>query len=629
MNEHRWQTLQRVYNRIFFSAFFLGAAFLAARLYFLQHDPRITAYYKQAVQQRWEGREQPEGRRGDILFRDGTVLATTRRLTRVILDMQQIREGGREAIESVSHMLAMYNDGDDLELQRRMLASRSRGLEILRGLSAAAAREIDERDFRGVTTLYYLERFYPYADNGAPATVGYYSSSRDDQLGLESSWNGELRGRMGEREFMRDGSQNRLPGTLQTLSEEIPGRSLTTTLDPAIQLICEEELDKGMQQHSPDWGVAIVMDPWNGEVLAMSAAPDFDPNDFVAGSFFDDEGNMLSQQNPALHYLVEPGSTAKPLLAAYAVDHGWISDQQHFLCNQKIHIGRYWITEAEATHYIGDGNGVEIAEIIRASSNVGMARVAMSLGQNHVLEAYRAFGLFAPTGIELPLEAVGRRPNSWEPEENEWPTISLANSGFGQGFSMTPLQLAAAYCVIANGGYEVKPTLKLYLTDDEEAVEEATGMTLVDAKLDRIYELDSGRRRVLSEQGCKRAQAWLANVVVNGTGKQAQPARYIKSLSNKRDLSSGNPRFLPAGKTGTGQIASSNGRGYEEHAYLASFAGYFPAKDPQYVIVVMYAHPRAGAIYGGSVAAPVFAGIADRISYLAFGERAEVPNETR
>lgn len=628
MNEHRWQTLQRVYNRIFFSAFLLWAAFLAAHIYFLQNDSTTTDYYRQAVQNRWEGREEPEGRRGDILFRDGSVLATTRKLTRVVLDMQQIREGGQQAMESVVSMLVEYTDDDEMQLRRRMLASHSRGLEILRNLPAAAASQIDARDFRGVTTLYYFERYYPYAANGAPATIGFFSSKREHQLGLEASWHGELRGQTGEREFMRDGSQNRMPGSLQTLSQEIPGRSLTTTLDPAIQLICEEELEKGMLQHSPDYGVAIVMDPYSGEVLAMSSAPDFDPNDFVAGSFYDESGELFSQLNPAVNFLVEPGSTAKPLLAAYAVDQGWITDTQKFLCNQKIHIGRYWITEAEAGHYIGSGDGVEIAEIIRASSNVGMARVAMKLGDENVLEAYRAFGLFKPTGIELPLEATGRRPNSWESEEHEWPQICLANSGFGQGFSMTPLQLASAYCVIANGGYEVRPTLKLRLGDGEEEQTTESGMTLVDAKLEREYNLDSGQRRVLSEQGCRRAQTWLSNVVVKGTGKQAQPERYIKSLKDKRDLSSGNPRFLPAGKTGTGQIASKNGRGYEEHAYLASFAGYFPAKDPQYVIVVMYAHPRSGVIYGGSVAAPVFAGIADRISYLAFGERAEVPNET-
>jgi cell division protein FtsI/penicillin-binding protein 2 len=628
MNEHRWQTLQRVYNRIFFSAFLLWAAFLAAHIYFLQNDSGTTDYYRQAVQNRWEGREEPEGRRGDILFRDGSVLATTRKLTRVVLDMQQIREGGQQSMEAVVSLLSEYNNGNDMDLRRRMLASRSRGLEILRDLPAAAAAQIDERNFRGVTTLYYLERYYPYAANGAPATVGFFSSKREHQLGLEASWHGELLGRTGEREFMRDGSQNRMPGTLQTLSEEIPGRTLTTTLDPAIQLICEEELEKGMLQHAPDYGVAIVMDPHNGEVLAMSSAPDFDPNDFVAGRFYDEHDELLSQLNPAVNFLVEPGSTAKPLLAAYAVDRGWISDSQKFLCNQKIHIGRYWITEAEASHYIGNGDGVDIAEIIRASSNVGMARVAMKVGDGHVLEAYRAFGLFRPSGIELPLEAAGCRPNSWEAEENEWPQICLANAGFGQGFSMTPLQLASAYCVIANGGFEIKPTLKLSLGDEEDEAKAESGMTLVDARLDRVYNLDSGQRRVLSEQGCKRAQTWLANVVVNGTGKQAQPERYRKSLKDQRDLSSGNHRFLPAGKTGTGQIASKNGRGYEEHAYLASFAGYFPAKDPRYVIVVMYAHPRNGAIYGGSVAAPVFAGIADRISYLAFGERAEVPNET-
>ncbi|MEZ5339101.1 MAG: penicillin-binding protein 2 [bacterium] len=624
MNEHRWQKLQRVHNRIFFSAFLLGAAYLAAHLYFLQNDPRITGYYSRAVHDRWEGRESPEGRRGDILYRDGSVLATTRRLTRVVLDMQLIREGGEEAVEGIVSMLSEYNGGNDIELRRRMLASRSRGLEILSGLPAAAAREIDERDFRGVTTLYYLERYYPCSDSGAPATVGFFSSRREHQLGLEAAWHNELRGVSGSREFMRDGSQNRLPGSLQTVSEEIPGRSLRTTLDPAIQLICEEELQAGMDEHNPDWGVAIVMDPFNGQVLAMSSAPDFDPNDFVAGRMFDEQGRLVSQQNPAVHYLVEPGSTAKPLLAAYAADRGWITESQRFICNQRINIGRYWITEAEATHYIGDSSGVPVADIIRESSNVGMARIAMKLGQERVMEALSSYGLFSRTGVELPLEGSGRRPNSWLDEEQKWPTVSLANSGFGQGFSMTPLQLASAYCVIANGGYEVKPTLKLEL----EEAEPESGMQLIDAQNERVYDLDSGQRKVLSEQGCRRAQQWLADVVVSGTGKKAIPERYMKSLASKRDLKSGNPRFLPAGKTGTGQIAAKDGRGYEEHAYLASFAGYFPVKDPQYVIVVMYSHPRRGQYYGGSVAGPVFARIADRISYLSFGERAEVPNET-
>ncbi len=242
-----------------------------------------------------------------------------------------------------------------------------------------------------------------------------------------------------------------------------------------------------------------------------------------------------------------------------------------------------------------------------------MAQVALELGQQKIMQCFTAYGFFSRTGIELPSESAGLEPYHYEQRRNkkqlDWPRITLANTGFGQGLSVTPIQLASAYCVIANGGYRVNPTLILdeetqvdQVPLDEEVELPGGEVLLTDFSqgapaIQPVLDETSGRVRVLSAETSARVAAWLAEVVAHGTGTKAQLERYPA-----------------AGKTGTAQIYSVNG-GYRQGAYNAIFAGFFPVDQPRYVVLVIFSEPR-GLYYGGDVAAPVFKAIGDRISYI-------------
>jgi cell division protein FtsI/penicillin-binding protein 2 len=407
--------------------------------------------------------------------------------------------------------------------------------------------------------------------------------------------------------YRKDATRKRLPGSEYETRPKEDGKDVITTLDPAIQLICEDELRESVNRHNPEWACVLVMDPNSGEVLGVATAPTYDPNQYVLGDI-QEEFNVL------VHRTVEPGSTVKPLLASFAIEHGWVDVSSRFVCNRPLEIDGKILREAVHGTYFGDGSGVSVRKIVTQSSNVGMARIALALGQSRVMQAYQSFGFFRETGIELPLESAGLQPYYYISRNHKdvtWPKRVLANAGFGQGMTVTPLQLATAYSVIANGGYRVTPTL-VRKADLPEQDEPSAAPGKLNLPSDETILLASstpgtaagfndgtGRFRVLSKRTVDEITDWLVEVASSdGIGGNAQLARYTA-----------------AGKTGTAQIAATQG-GYEPGAYTASFVGFFPAEKPQFVVLTMVVRPRGGEYYGGDVAAPLFKRVGDRISYL-------------
>jgi stage V sporulation protein D (sporulation-specific penicillin-binding protein) len=598
------------YNLVF-SAFLLGAACLAAHLFFLQFHGPTRRYYEAKVEERWHSYAEPEGRRGDIYYRDGTLIAGTRKVARVLIEPGMIN-----ALEDVSLTLSQHLGVPAEDIREKINKCKVRSMELAKGVDLGTSLAIDRAQLRGVFTRYYYERTYPHGAYCAGPTVGYAGAQDFQRLGLEKSCDAILTGRKGKIVFRKDANRKRLPGSVLDARSKEDGTPVYTTLHPSIQTICEDELRHAAEENGSDWGCIVVMNPDNGEVLGASTYPTFDPNEYVAGRL-GDERNIL------VHNAVEPGSTVKPLLAAYALDQGWINATQRWVCNRILSIDGYRVREAELSHVIGDAGGAKLDKILINSSNIGMAQIAMELGQDRVLQAYESLGFFARTGVELPSESRGLKPCRWQKKGEKWPRITLATTGFGQGMSVTPLQLAAAYCTLANGGYRVQPTLVLHSSDGAETPED-NEITMPEGEIlmagfgdkprlelkapEDLTPGPGGRVRVLRKETCDQVTQWLEQVVIDGTGKQARLQR-----------------FRAAGKTGTGQIPSPRG-GYQAGAYLSSFAGYFPVEDPRYMVLVMFYHPR-GAYYGGVVAAPVFKKVGDRISYvdvLAPAARAEL-----
>jgi cell division protein FtsI/penicillin-binding protein 2 len=551
--------------------------------------------------ERWSSYEILSGKRGNILFRDGSLLAGNQKVARVVVDPHLVSDAGE-----LASILAPRLGKEPLEIARLIREHTGNGVVVAEAVGTDTALEIDKLGLAGVVTRYHYQRFYPFSDFGAAPTIGYISRDGGLTTGLESYFDAELRGRNGRADFLKDASRHRLPGSVRETSTPVNGRDVTTTLDPEIQLICEKELRAAIDQHNPEWGCIIVMEPASGELLGVSTYPNFDPNKYVAGE-------IGTERNVLVHSIVEPGGTVKPILAAYALDQGWLNPNKRYKCYRPYPIGKYTICEAEPTHYIPDREGAVIREIICHSSNVGMAQIALELGEQRIMQAYSAMGFFAQTGIELPLENSGLAPFHYEQQHHEkqlkWPRITVANTGFGQGLAVTPLQLAGAYCTLVNGGYRVVPTLVVRDARAPEA--ESDGLPELPsneailaghtpggmpAGIAQIADLEHGRLRVISAETSELVKEWLAEVVSSGTGKNAA-----------FDL------HTVGGKTGTGQIPASDG-GYRRGAYTAAFAGFWPVEEPEYVTLVLLVHPRGNAYYGGAVAAPVFRRVAEQIS---------------
>ncbi|MBN2081313.1 penicillin-binding protein 2 [bacterium] len=597
---------------------------MAAHLFFLQFDATISEHYKDSVAKRWESYEYPQGKRGTIMFRDGSVAACNRKVALLLVDPTLVGD-----LEAVAQTIAGYVGADPAVIAEKVRNHTGRGVEVARSIPLTTALALDHENMRGVFTRYYYERYYPHGSFGAATTIGYAGPEPVHRTGLEYTWDGSLSGQNGEIHYRKDANRKRLPGSEISANEKQDGQDLVTTLDQAIQLVCEDELRQAVTGHSPEWGCILVLEPDSGEVIANATFPSYDPNEYA-------RGNIGDEFNVSVHRIIEPGSTVKPLLAAYAIDQGWLNPERRFVCNRALTIDGKPLREANPNHIVGDGAGVPVSEIIIHSSNIGMAQVALSLGQSRVLDAYSSMGFFQRTGIELPCECAGLQPYYYAQRNSDkpvsWPRRVVANAGFGQGLSVTPLQMARAYCIIANGGFLVQPTLIMPVEQsadqpvaDEELKLPEGEILLAGLGADTAPWVEEqiiinsrnmqpafdNRVRVLSEETCQLVTKWLVQVVEQGTGKSARLERYAA-----------------AGKTGTGQIASEDG-GYRKGAYSASFAGFFPAESPRYVVYVMLVHPRDGGYYGGEVAAPVFKGVCDRISYLDHLLPGEATDEAR
>ena len=332
------------------------------------------------------------------------------------------------------------------------------------------------------------------------------------------------------------------------------------TIDPRIQAIVERELAAGVEKFEADAGTVVVLDPHTGAVVALANFPSFDPN--RAGAY-----HGSSRRNRAVTDVFEPGSTFKAFLAAAAVDAGAVTLDEQFDCEEgSYRIGRRTIHD---THPHGL---LTLPEVIQYSSNIGTTKVAEIMGRDTFAAYIEGFGFGARTGVDLPGEVQGIvNPVS------SWGAIELATTSFGQGIAVTPIQLAAGFAAIANGGIWHQPHVVSRATAED-------GRILHDRSLQ-----GANSRRVIGSETARAVTAMLESVVDGdgGTGKNARIAG-----------------VRVAGKTGTAQKARLDGRGYSRER-IASFVGFAPADDPALVTLVVVDNPRK-ATYGGTVAAPIF-----------------------
>jgi cell division protein FtsI (penicillin-binding protein 3) len=491
---------------------------------------------ERAVQQQVEDLE-ITARRGTIFDRNGVELAVSEDAVTVFAHPFLIDDPG-----DVAARLAPLLGRPEDELIKKLGDRESTFVYLRRKMDASLGHRIEEMHIEGIDTVVEANRTYPQGHLAAQV-LGTVGSENKGLSGLEYAREDQLGGDDGHRRVVKDALGE--PVSLIETDRAQAGDDLRLTLDAAIQERVEAVLSEVGQTYTPAGATALVMDPRTGAILALANWPRVDANN-VAGA------PEYAQQNRAIQFNYEPGSTFKAFTIAGALEEKLITPDTQFAVPPTIQVSDRVIGEAHG----GGGGTLTTADILAHSSNVGTVMIGLKLGATRFDRWVRRFGFAKPTGVDLPGEDRGIVL-----DVKDYSGSSIGNMPIGQGLSVTPVQMASAFTAIANGGLKRRP-----------------------------YIVEGDRRpakRVISERTAKQVSKMLEGVL--GAGGTAQEAAV--------------DGYTLAGKTGTAEKAE-NGT-YSDTDFVASFIGYAPAKNPRLLVSVMVDEPR-GDIYGGTVAAPAF-----------------------
>jgi cell division protein FtsI (penicillin-binding protein 3) len=506
-------------------------------------------------------------KRGAVLDRSGESLAVSLVTHSVGAHPRRIDDKASVARELAS--ILRLKPGD----VRRLLDSDRPFVWIKRQVGPQEAAQIQKLNAKGVEMSFEPNRFYPQGQI-AGQVVGFVNRDSEGLEGLELQYNDYIRGEAGSSLIEFDAKRR---SVLVQGVEELqlpPGADLYLTLNSAIQHLAEKELEAAIVKNRAKAGVAIVVEPFTGEILALANYPSFDPN------LFSKQGKERAR-NRAIVDSYEPGSTFKTILAAAALEEGVVGKEDVFYCE----MGKYSYA-GRVIHDTHPHGWLPFSKILQVSSNICFTKVAEKLKKERYFHYIEKFGFGKVTGVDMPGEVPGilRNPKSWA-------AIDLATHAFGQGISATPLQMAMAYAAVANGGFLMRPYVAQKVTGPRGEALLANQPQVV--------------RRVISEKTARALAGMLKDVTAEGgTGSMAKVEG-----------------FDVAGKTGTAQKADPVHGGYSRKR-VASFVGFVPAEEPRLVLMVMVDEPEA-SVYGGVVAAPAFGNIArGALRHLAVAPRA-------
>lgn len=407
-------------------------------------------------------------------------------------------------------------------------------------------------------------RYYPENNIGSHILgfVGYQGDNKVGQYGLEGYWDKELAGQVGFLQAEKDAQGGLITFGTKLLQNAQDGDSLVLTIDRTIEYEACKSLNEEVQKHGADGGSLIVMDPKTGAVIAMCGSPDFDPNKY---NEVKDANTFI---NPATFYVYEPGSVFKAITMAAALDMGKVTPTTTYNDEGSVKIGKYTIKNSD-----GLAHGINtMTQVLEQSLNTGAIFAARQIGPENFESYVKKFGFGVKTGIELNSEAQGNISSLAQHKE-----IYMATGSFGQGISVTLLQLVTAFSAIANGGNLMKP----YIVDE---IMKPNGFN--------IKTQPEVVRQVISQKTATTLGAMLVNVVLNGHGKKAGVAGYFV-----------------AGKTGTAQVPKKDGVGYDPNYTIGTFCGFAPVDNPKFVMCVKMDKPR-DVQWAESSAAPLFGSMA-------------------
>lgn len=499
--------------------------------------------------------------RGEILFSDNFPIATNNINYLTYANPKIIKD-----IPEYSNKLANILEYDAASISARL----NQDLYWVRlgVFDHETKAKIENLDLDGIGFQIESSRFYPEASMAAHL-VGFVGKNNNDEnqgyFGLEGYYDRQLQGKSGKLYIVKDALGNPIVTDVRE-EKKVDGRTLITSIDRTVQYIADSALKKGIESYEAEGGSIVIMDPKTGKVLGMSSVPSFDPQIFY-------EFDGKSYQNPVVSSLYEPGSTFKVLIMAAALNEGLVrADTRCNICSSPVQIGGFTIKTWNNEYH----SNSTMTEVIQNSDNTGMVFVGQKLGIDKMIYYLDQYGFGKTTGIDLQGEVPGilRRKSEWLP-------IDVATASFGQGISVTPIQLLTAVSSIANGGYLIKPYVVEKIIEDNG---------------DIIEIQPEKKRKILSDNAAEVTKWIMVNAVENGD------SRWVTLGA------------IPvAGKTGTAQIPVA-GR-YDSSQTIASFIGFFPADDPQISMLVLVNKPKT-SIYGSETAAPIFFSVArDLVQY--------------
>ena len=574
----------KTYNKKKMLVVFLSALlmifFLIARLVYLMIFD--AAYYQQKAKTLHEREREIKAARGEIIDRNGKVLATNKAVCTISVIHSQITDP-----ERVIQVLA-----DELGIEKEMIRKRIEKVSSREKIKTNVEKETGDRirayELDGVKVDEDFKRYYPYG-NLASKVLGFTGGDNQGIIGLEVKYENYLKGVNGMILTTTDARGMELADTMADRVEPVSGDTLQVSLDYNIQEYAQQAAEKVMEEKQADAVVILILNPKTGEIYACVNAPEFDLNapftlpEGTDAALNDEEKQaMLNQmwRNRSINDTYEPGSIFKVFTASAALEEGVVKEEDTFYCPGYKLVEDRRIRCARTT-----GHGSEtFVQGVQNSCNPVFIEVGMRLGTENFYKYFEKFGLMGKTGVDLPGEAA----TIMHKKENVG-QVELATMSFGQSFQVTPMQMATTVCSLVNGGKRITPHFGVAVYDAESGEKEET--------------ISYGKRkRILSKETSEKMRKILETVVSEGGGKKAQIEGY-----------------RIGGKTATSQTLPRSA-----NRYIGSFIGFAPADDPQVAAMAIIYNPQ-GIYYGGTIAAPVVRDIFDNIlPYLGI-EREENP----
>lgn len=558
---HRNKTAYRKKIMVFMIVVVAIVLFLIGRLVYLMIF--CSEYYGRKAEDLHERERDIKAARGEIIDRNGVVLAENKTVCTISVIHSQVKEP-----ELVISMLAKELEMDEAEVRKRV--EKVSSIERIKtNVDKKTGDAIRAYGYAGVKIDEDYKRYYPY-DTLASKVLGFTGGDNQGIVGLEVKYDKYLQGENGKILTLTDARGVEIENAGERRQEPVDGNDLHISLDYNIQMYAEQAAKKAMEEHGAERVSVLMMNPQNGEILAMVNVPEFNLNEpFTIDGEVETNQDKLNTmwRNACINDTYEPGSTFKIITASAALEEGVVTLEDKFNCPG------YKIVEDRKIRCakVGGHGAEDFTQGIMNSCNPVFIELGLRLGSEKYYSYFKKFGLLQKTNVDLPGEAATIMHNPKNIGQVELATIS-----FGQSFQITPIQLATTVSSIINGGNRTTPHLGLYVTDEE-------GKT---AKTFQ-YETQEG---IVSEKTSETMKMLLEKVVSEGGGKNAA----IEG-------------FSIGGKTATSQTLPRSA-----NKYISSFLGFAPADDPQ-VLALVIIHDPKGVYYGGTIAAPVVKDIFENV----------------